>query len=114
MKPRELLAFNLRFIREKLNYSQSSIASFLNLSQAAYSKFESADLNPSIEVIKKLASLYNIDEYTFYEENQENFITDLAFAFRANEICPQDLEQIAKFNKIVRNYLNMCHELEKE
>lgn len=114
MEAREILANNVRMIRERLNYSQQDIAGFLSISQAAYSKFESADLIPSVDVIKKLATLYNIDEYVFYEEKQDAFITELAFAFRANEIAPEDLQQIARFNKIVRNYLNMCYELEKE
>lgn len=114
MEAQELLANNLRLIREKLKYTQSEIAGFLNISQAAYSKYESSDLIPSVDVIKKLASLYNIDEYTFYEENQGTINTELAFAFKADEIIPEDLQQIARFNKIVRNYLNMCHELEKD
>lgn len=114
MEIKELLARNLRIIRERLGFSQSEVAGVLDISQPAYSKYENNEIVPSAEVIKKLANLFNVDEYTFYESNSENFTADLAFAFKADEIDTDDLKQIAKFNKIVRNYLNMCHELEKD
>jgi hypothetical protein len=54
-----------------------------------------------------LASLFCLDEYDFYEEDAQRRKVNMAFAFRADHLREEDLQSIAQFKKIVRNYLNM-------
>lgn len=111
MESRELLAINLRVIREELKFSKSTIAGFLKISYSIYTKFESSDLVPNVEILQQLSNLYSIEEYTFYEQDQQKLLSELPFKPKAHNFNPADLQQIAKFNKIARNYLNMCYEL---
>jgi hypothetical protein len=48
-----------------------------------------------------------MNEYDFYEEDMQNRSINIAFAFRADELQPQDLQSIAQFKKIVHNYMSM-------
>ena len=113
MENDNIVAANITKIRKSLGYTQDSIAKYLEVSQAAYSKYESGELDIPISVIEKLASLFGVDEYDFYEEDTELQLSNIVFAFRADDIMPEDMEAIAKFKKIVRNYINMSNELDK-
>lgn len=108
-----IVSTNVSKIRKTLGYTQNSIAQFLGISQAAYSKYESGELDIPISVIENLANLFGIDEYDFYEENADLQLANAIFAFRADDIVTEDMISIAKFKKIVRNYINMSNELDK-
>jgi transcriptional regulator with XRE-family HTH domain len=113
MKIRIIVSNNIKMLRKETGYTQATIANFLGISQPAYNKYENAETVVSPDILQKLASLYGTDEFAFYEENQTLSNINLAFAFRADEISDEDLVQIAKFKKIVRNYLAMSDEFEK-
>lgn len=50
----------LKYYREKNNYSQEEIAEKINLTQSAYSNYEKGKRLPSIEILIKLANIYDI------------------------------------------------------
>lgn len=113
METTDIVSGNITKVRKSLGYTQESVARYLDVSQAAYSKYESGELDIPVHVIEKLATLFGVDEYDFYEENVELQLTNVVFAFRADDIMPEDMLSIAKFKKIVRNYINMSNELDK-
>lgn len=106
------LAANLRLLRSKFGYTQGQISTYLGITQSAYNKYETGVNEIPMDKLEKLATIYNVEEYDLLTGNVEKILTDLVFAFRSNgtEI---DLNKIAPFQKIVQNYLEMSHELEK-
>lgn len=108
----QIIGKNLASYRQHFGYSQQEISQYLGISQPAYVKYESGDTDVSMEAIEKLATLYNVEEYDLMEENAELTHTNVACAYRKNGAI-NDLEQIAQFQKIVKNYIQMCNELEK-
>lgn len=50
----------LKRYREKNNYSQEEIATRINITQSAYSNYEKGKRLPSIEILIKLADIYDI------------------------------------------------------
>lgn len=50
----------LKHYREKNNYSQEQIAQKINITQQAYSNYEKGKRLPSIEILIKLADIYEI------------------------------------------------------
>lgn len=111
MNIKEIVSNNIKEMRVSTGYSQEVISSYLGISQPAYVKYENAETVVSPDMIQKLTTLYGIEEYDLYEENQVIKKTNLSFAFRANEISVDNLVQLAKFKKIVRNYITMSDEL---
>jgi hypothetical protein len=65
-----------------------------------------------MENLERLAGLYGVSEYDLLENSVEQMQVQAAFAFRKNGENV-NLEQIAQFQKIVNNYLEMTNELEK-
>lgn len=66
--------------RKKLNLSQSDLASFLDVSNKAISKWENGKSKPNIDTLKKLSALFNmsIEEMLKYKEkNKKNKITKI-------------------------------------
>ena len=56
----EKLQNKLKHYREKNNYSQEKIAQKINITQQAYSNYEKGKRLPNIEILIKLADIYEI------------------------------------------------------
>ena len=56
-----LLAAKLVELRQSKGLSQKDLADYLNISREAYSNYERATREPNLEVVCKLAKLYEID-----------------------------------------------------
>lgn len=61
----------LLYLRELNNYSQSFVASYLNISRQMYSKYENGDVDPGVKSVIALCKLYKVD-YEVLLENQLN------------------------------------------
>lgn len=105
---------NLKELRKKLGFTQDQVAEYLQINREELSYYETGSRPIPSFLMSPLASLYGVDEYDFYEENFDLTKVNLALAFRSENIKTSDLEQIAKFKKIVKNYLNMKSILENE
>lgn len=50
----------LKQLREMNNYSQNSIATFLNISRQMYIKYEQGEVEPPVKIIRELAHFYHV------------------------------------------------------
>ncbi len=68
----------LRSLRNKNNYSQSAVASYLEISRQMYNKYENGSSEPSLKNIKKLCELYKVSADVFFQKKKDDEIqTDL-------------------------------------
>ncbi|MGJ5642813.1 helix-turn-helix domain-containing protein [Formosa sp. S-31] len=102
-----IIGQNIKLLREKLGLTQDDVANYLDLSRMQISRYEKGETPVPTPNLTKLASLFSVDEYDFYEENATKVNANLAFAFRADELSSDDLKTIASFKKIAMNYLRM-------
>lgn len=51
----------IKALREKNNYSQATVAKYLNISRQMYIKYESGEAEPPVKVIVALSKLYKVD-----------------------------------------------------
>ncbi|WP_454523618.1 helix-turn-helix domain-containing protein [Dyadobacter jiangsuensis] len=98
---------NIRQFRERLSMSQQELADFLGVTTPLISYYEGGSRSVPMLSIEKLASLFGVDAYDLFEENASLHTANTAFAFRADDLLNTDLEQIAQFRKIVKNYISM-------
>ncbi len=104
----------LKAFREKNNFSQEAVASFLGIKRELLSYYENNNREPSVEVLEKLANLYGTELADFFETDKNHINTNVAFAaFRATNVNENDMKELAQFRKVVKNYLKIV-ELEKE
>ena len=61
----------LRTLRNKNNYSQSAVASYLEISRQMYNKYENGTAEPSLKNIKKLCELYKVSADVFFQNKLE-------------------------------------------
>ena len=101
------VAGNLLALRQRHGLSQESLASYLGVARPTISYYETGERNVPLEHLEKLANFFGIDTYDLLEENTENQQSMVAFAFRADELNAEDMNGIAAFRKVVRNYLKM-------
>lgn len=107
MEETQIIARNIKKMREASGYTQDNIASFLGITRSAYSNYELATRELPLDCMEKLADLYGCDAYLLYEENADVVENMLATAFRVDNLSPDDMEQIATFKRVVKNSLMM-------
>lgn len=105
--PNIIIGQNIRTLREKMGLTQDALAQYLGTSREQVAYYETGKRSTPSAQLSKLANLFCMNEYDFYEEDLQSRGINIAFAFRADEVQPQDLESIAQFKKIVRNYISM-------
>jgi len=102
-----IIGQNIRTLREKMALTQDGLAQYLSISRELVGYYEIGKRSIPSTQLSKLANLFCMNEYDFYEEDLANRNINIAFAFRADELQLQDLQSIAQFKKIVHNYLSM-------
>ena len=112
--PNIIVGQNIRLLREELGLTQDVLAQYLSISREQIAYYESGSRSITTAQLSKLANLFCLNEYDFYEADPQKRKISIAFAFRADTLDPQDLENIAQFKKIVRNYVNMKNALMDE
>jgi len=109
-----IIGRNLKDYRLNLGYSQDQIAKYLGVDRSTISHYETGDRDASLVHLSKLADLFGIELEDFSEPDAVNKAVKLAFAFRKEGFYDQDLESIASFQRIVKNYIKMNEMLKND
>ncbi len=68
-----MLQEKLKSLRKERNKSQKQVADYLNIAQTTYSSYEVGTTEPNLEMLKKIANLFNVKiEYLIDEVNEKN------------------------------------------
>lgn len=97
----------LKSLREKFGYVQENVADFLGVSRELVSMYETGEREIPIDVLDRLSDLYGVETEIFFAEDPTEALANVAFAFRKDQLKPEDLKEIAAFGKIVKNYLKI-------
>lgn len=104
----KIIGNNIKVLRDKYGFKQGEVANFLGLkNHATISYYENGERKISLEHLSKIADLFGIELEVLLSENPEEQALNRVFAFRKDEFKGKDLETIAKFHKIVKNYLKL-------
>lgn len=97
----------LKSLRDKFEMIQENVAEYLEISREMVSMYETGEREMPIEVLEKLSDLFGVDADIFFAENADEALAQVAFAFRKDDMTADDLQGIAAFGKIVKNYLKI-------
>lgn len=109
MTNENIIGTNIRTFREQMGLTQDSLATYLGVKREVISFYETGSREPQVENLLKLADLFGCDLENLITDNAQDLDACLAFAFRADQLEEQDLESIAEFKKVVKNYLTLMH-----
>lgn len=107
MKNNAIIGKNIKSYRKKLHFTQDQLAHCLGISREMISYYESGVREITLSKLELLADLFGTELFNLIEENENLSEVDIAFAYRADEYTPEDLQQINHFRKIIKNYLKL-------
>lgn len=115
MQKQNNLGGNLALLRKNFGYTKQYIADYLGVTSQAVTQFENDSRTIPVTFLQKLALLYNVEAFDLFNDNLEGIALPTTFSgFGTDELSPSDVRQVARFKKIVSNYINMVKALEKE
>ena len=57
-------------LRKEYKMTQNDVAEILGMSRTSFSKYENGIANPPLQVLRKIAAIYNVGlEYLIFDEN---------------------------------------------
>jgi len=65
----DLIARNIRRLREFKKFSQKEVAANSNIPQGQYSRIENSKVEPSISTLEKLAAVFEVDMTEFFKSD---------------------------------------------
>lgn len=89
----------LKLLRDKNRYSQAQIAELLGVSRQAYIKYESGEVEPSVEIVRKLSDLYSVS----YED-----LIDDKIAVQEGSNIKSDISNVRKVSYQIRHEEEGC------
>ncbi len=108
--PNPELGKKLLKLRKEFKMTQDDVANILGMSRTSFSKYENGIANPPLQVMRKLASIYNVGlEYLIFddntsiklhdpqEEDEDSAETPLS---RITDLHPIEKEIIGKFRTL--------------
>ena len=98
---KNIIGETIRNLRENAEFTQESLAKYLNVDQSLISKIEKGERGMSADMIEKLASLFGVTVDQL--ENEAMSVSKLSFAFRGSKFSVEEMEAISAINMIALN-----------
>ncbi len=103
----KIIGQNLYKLRKANNFTQEQVAEFLGINRSTYSNYELGEREMPFELLERTADLLGCDLTVLMEEDEAVVNEMMICSFRVNDLSADDLEQIAAFKRIVKNYVKM-------
>lgn len=101
-----IIGRNLKLFRVATGITEQMLADLLGIQRSAYANYEAGTREMPLPQLERVADLFGCELSSLFEENaREEDI--LLSAFRATDLNPSDLSQIADFKGVVKSYLKM-------
>lgn len=106
-----ILAQNFKKLRDNLGFSQEKVADFLGCNREEISYYENGTREIPLSVLEKASDLFGVELTDFFSEEES---VGIRIAYRADDCSVEDLNQIAHFKRIIKNYQRINRLLEQE
>ena len=97
----------IKGLREKYNYTQDKVADYLGIKREMISFYENEGREIPLEVLERLSDLFGVELDVFFVDNVDEALAEVVFAFRKDDFESDDMDNMAAFGKIVKNYLKI-------
>ena len=69
--------------------------------------YENEGREITLEILEKLSDLFGVELDVFFIDNVDEALAEVVFAYRKDDLDNNDMENMAAFGKIVKNYLKI-------
>lgn len=105
METLKVLGNNIAHLRNAIGLSQQDLSNYLKINRVELSYFENGQRSMPLTKLRMLADLVGIEPMNLYDEAFAQRPLQTAFAFRSDGFNISDLETIADFQRVARNYI---------
>lgn len=108
--PNPELGKKLLKLRKEFKMTQDDVANILGMSRTSFSKYENGIASPPLQVMRKLASIYNVGlEYLIFDDNtsikfndpnEEDVNSPNAAVSKITDLRPIEKEIVGKFRTL--------------
>ena len=95
------IAQNFKRLRETMGFTQDKMAAYLQCNRVEVSYYENGEREIPLNVLEKAADLFGIELQDFFSEEDS---VGIRIAYRAHDYNDEDLKEIARFKRIIKNY----------
>lgn len=103
----KIIGQNLCKLRKANSFTQEQIAEYLGINRSTYSNYELGEREMPFDLLERIADLLGCDLTVLMEEDEAVVNEMMVCSFRVDDLSADDLEQIAAFKRIVKNYVKM-------
>lgn len=105
---KNIISKNFKLLRERLGLTQQEMANYLDLpSRESISQYENGQRELPLDILESCCNLFGVELIDMFEEDESKVITNIHFAFRADELNRDDMKSISQFKKIIGNFQRM-------
>lgn len=105
---------NLKILREANRLTQEKVAEFLHIKRSAYANYETGEREAPLDVLEAACRLFGCELNTLLSDDRNALQCMLTCAFRADDLCENDMREIAAFKDVVMNYMKMKRLIDNE
>jgi len=102
-----IVGHNLKLLREANRLTQENVADYLGIGHSIYAIYEAGEKEAPIEVLESVCQLFGCELNLLFCEDERELHSTLVSAFRTENLCVQDMREIAAFKNMVMNYIKM-------
>ncbi|MBQ8608199.1 MAG: helix-turn-helix transcriptional regulator [Bacteroidaceae bacterium] len=103
----KIIGQNLCKLRKANSFTQEQVAEYLGINRSTYSNYELGEREMPFDLLERIADLLGCDLTVLMEEDEAVVNEMMVCSFRVDDLSADDLEQIAAFKRIVKNYVKM-------
>lgn len=105
-----IIATNFKQLRENLGFTQGKVAAYLECNREEISYYETGAREIPFPILEKASDLFGVELEEFFSEEES---IGIRIAYRADDYSVEDLEKIARFKRIVKNYQRIDRLMQK-
>lgn len=103
----EIVGTNLKYLRMLNNFTQEMTADALGIGRSAYDNYENGRREAPISVLERVSDLFGCELQQLFEPDIQQQSGILVCAFRHEDLTPDDLNAIAGFKALAKQYMKL-------
>jgi transcriptional regulator with XRE-family HTH domain len=105
------ISLNFKRLRENLGFTQEKVGQYLDCTREEISYYETGSREIPLEILEKTSDLFGVELTDFFSTEES---VGIRIAYRADDCSAEDLNQIARFKRIIKNYQRLNRLMESE
>ena len=105
-----ITAKNFKKLRESLGFTQEKVGDYLNCSREEVSYYENGTRDIPLSILERASDLFGVELVDFFSEEES---VGIRIAYRADDCTVDDLNHIARFKRIIKNYQRLNRLMKK-